>query len=106
MKTACQLATPTQSNRLYLTLPLESIGSPAGPVDILVRTASWGGGGDILLSNDDLPNTGVITLATIQGTRPGDLDFDGDVDGHDLALLIQNPTIVDPGRFAEDFGFN
>ena len=45
MKTVYQFATPTQSNRLYLTLPLESIGSPAGPVDILVRTASWGGGG-------------------------------------------------------------
>ena len=105
-KTVCQFATPTQSNRLFLTLPLESIGSPAGSVDILVRTASWSGGGGILLSNDDLPNSGVITLATATGGRPGDLDFDGDVDGGDLALLVQNPTLVNLSRFAEDFGFN
>jgi hypothetical protein len=85
---------------------LESIGSPAGSVDILVRTASWSGGGGILLSNDDLPNSGVITLATATGGRPGDLDFDGDVDGGDLALLVQNPTLVNLSRFAEDFGFN
>ena len=56
--TATQLATPTLANRLYLTLPLESIGSPTGPVNILVRTASWAGAGSsLLLSNDDLPRT-------------------------------------------------
>jgi hypothetical protein len=99
-----QFATPTQANRLYLTLPLESIGSPAGLVDILVRTASWGGGSGILLPNDDLPNSGVVILATIPGACPGDLDPDGDVDGRDLVVLANNPTIMVLGDFVMDFG--
>jgi hypothetical protein len=81
VQTAYQFATPTQANRLYLTLPLECIASPSGPVDILVKSASWGGGGEILLSNDDLPNSGVVTVATVPNALVGDLDGDGDVDG-------------------------
>ena len=102
VKTVHQFATPSQSNRLYLTLPLESIGSPTGSVDILVRTASWGGGSGILLPNDDLPSSEVVTLATV----PGDLDADSDVDYRDLALFASNPTIMTLGKFSEDFGFN
>lgn len=94
-----QFATPTQANRLYLTLPLESIGSPAGLVDILVRTASWGGGGSgVLLPNDDLPNNGVVTLATLPNIYLGDLD------GRDLGILIGNPGIIGLGDFTLDFG--
>ena len=73
-------------------------------MNILVRTASWGGGGGILLSNDDLPNSGVVTLATIPGACPGDLDPDGDVDGSDLAVLAINPALMALGNFAMDFG--
>ncbi len=104
LQSVLQFATPTQANRLYLTLPLESIGSPAGLVDILVHTASWGGGSGILLPNDDLPNSGVVTLTTIPGACPGDLDPDGDVDGRDLAVLANTPTIMILGDFVIDFG--
>jgi hypothetical protein len=104
VQTACQFATPTQAKCLYLSLPLESIGFPTGPMDILIKSASWGGGGDILLSNDDLPNSGVITLATVPGVLAGDLDFDGDVDGRDLAILAGNPALIGLGDFAVDFG--
>lgn len=104
VQTVFQLATPTLSNRLYMTLPIESIGSPVGPVDILVRTASWGGGGSIFLPNDDLPNSGVVTLVTIPGDCPGDLDPDGDVDGRDLVQLAGAPASIDLAGFAMDFG--
>jgi len=104
VQTAYQFATPTQANRLYLTLPLESIGFPTGPVDILIKSASWGDGGGILLPNDDLPNSGVITLATIPDVLAGDLDFDGDVDGRDLAILVNNPALIGLDDFALDFG--
>lgn len=87
-----------------MTLPIESIGSPVGPVDILVRTASWGGGGSIFLPNDDLPNSGVVTLVTIPGDCPGDLDPDGDVDGRDLVQLAGAPASIDLAGFAMDFG--
>jgi hypothetical protein len=63
VKTVCQLTTLTQANHLFLILPLESFGTPAGLVDTLRRTDCWDGGGGILLSNDDLPNSGVITVA-------------------------------------------
>jgi hypothetical protein len=103
LQTVHQFTTPTHANRLYLTLPLESIGLPAGPVDILVRTASWGGGGGILIPNDDLPNSGVMTLATIPGACPWGLDPDGDADGSDLAALANNPAIKALGDFVTDF---
>jgi hypothetical protein len=103
--TVTQLATPTLGNRLYLTLPLESIGSPIDPVNILVRTASWAGGGSgLLLSSDDLPDSGVVTVATIPGMLAGDLDGDGDVDGRDLALLISAPGQMGLADFSRDFG--
>jgi hypothetical protein len=103
--TVHQFATPTQANRLYLTAPLERLGLPNAPVDILVRTASWGGGGSgVLLPNDYLPNNGVVTLATLPSTYLGDLDADGDVDGRDLGLLISIPGIIGLGDFALDFG--
>ncbi len=103
--TVHQLATPTQANRLYLALPLESIGLPVGPVDILVRTASWAGpGSSILLPNDDLPDAGVVTLMTIPGGYPGDLDADGDVDGIDLVMFVNNPAQMVLGDFVMDFG--
>ena len=103
--TATQLSTPTLANRLYLTLPLESIGSPAGPVNILVRTASWAGGGSsLLLANDDLPDSGVVTLATVPGGYAGDLDADGDVDGIDLAMLVNTPVQMALVDFLMDFG--
>jgi hypothetical protein len=35
---------------------------------------------------------------------PGDLDYDGDVDGRDLVLLAADPSVMDLGVFAEDFG--
>ncbi len=79
-----QLATITQANKLYVTIPLECIGNPAGPVDFLVQTASWGGG-PILIANDDLPNHGVLTLHVM--TLPADFDRDVDVDGADLAAF-------------------
>ena len=101
---ATTLATPTQANRLYLTLPLESIGSPIGPVNILVRTASWGGGGSILLPNDELPDSGVVTVATVPGVFAGDIDGDGDVDGRDLAILAGNQALIGLTAFALDFG--
>ena len=49
-----------------------------------------GGGGHILLPNDDLPNHGYITMNT--NLCEGDFDHDGDLDGLDLAV------------FATDFG--
>jgi hypothetical protein len=68
------------ANRLYLTLPLDSIGSPAKAVEILVLTGSWGGGGGILLPNDDLPNSGLVLLSTIP-VPPTDLRSAGNLDG-------------------------
>ena len=71
--TVTQLATPTQADRLYLTLPLDLLGSPGTAVDILIRTASWGGGGSgILLPNDDLPNTTVVNFPVQPDLIPGD----------------------------------
>lgn len=86
-----QLTTITLANRIYVTLPFECIGNPAGQVNMLVQTASWGGG-PILLPNDDLPNHGVITMSA--AILSGDFDQDGDVDGVDLA------------RFAATFGLS
>lgn len=80
-----QLTTITLANRLYTTIPFDCIGNPQGPVDILVETASWGGG-PILLPNDDVPDSGVITLNTVN--LPGDYDHDGDIDGKDLAQFL------------------
>ena len=84
-----QLTTITLANRIYVTLPFECIGNPAGQVDMLVQTASWGGG-PILLPNDDLPNHGYITMSA--NLCEGNFDHDGDLDGSDLAV------------FAADFG--
>ena len=98
-------ATPTQANRFYLTLPLECIGMPEGPVDVMIRTASWGGGGSwILLANDDLPNGGVFTVPVSSEGLVGDLDVDGDVDGKDLAMLAADPTQMGMGTFVPNFG--
>ena len=52
-----------------------------------MQTASWGRR-RILLPNDDLPNSGKVTLATLPGGRRGDMDADGDVDGSDLADFV------------------
>lgn len=104
-RTVNQFATPSLANRLYLTLPLENIGSPTAPVDVIVRTASWGGGGSwILLPNDDLPDSGVVTLNTLPFGLLGDLDSDGDVDGRDLTILAGNPALVGLFDFAAGFG--
>ena len=55
-----QLTTVTLANRLYVTLPIDCIGNPAGGVDLMLQTASWAG--SILPPYDDLPNNGVVTL--------------------------------------------
>ena len=84
MEVKNQLTTVTMANRLYVTLPFECIGNPTGQVDMLVETASWGGG-QILLPNDNLPDMGVITLPA--ALLSGDLDGDNDVDGYDLSAF-------------------
>jgi hypothetical protein len=103
--TVTQLATPTQADRLYLTLPLDLLGSPGTAVDILIRTASWGGGGSgILLPNDDLPNTTVVNFPVQPDLIPGDFNGDNAVDGRDLAVWIQNPGIMALVDLAASFG--
>lgn len=99
-----QLVTPTQANRLYATIPLESIGNPDGPVNVLARTASWAG--VILLSSDEIPNSGVISLPT--ALYPGGTDGDGDVDGLDLARFAAQvaggTNTITPAQFVVDYG--
>ncbi len=101
-----QLTAITLANRLYVTIPFDCIGSPAATrVDMILETASWGGG-PILLENDDIPNHGVITVPTTR--LAGDFDGDGDVDGCDLAeftmQLIQQTNMIPPATFAVTFG--
>ncbi len=101
-----QLTTVTLANRIYVTVPFECIGSPTGKVNILVHTASWGGG-PILLPNDDLPNHGVITLSTT--ICHSDFNNDGDVDGSDLAVFATDfgqTDYVTPPPYEGDFGGN
>jgi len=96
-----QLTTITLANRIYVTIPFECIGNPAGQVNMLLETASWGGG-PILLPNDDVPDHGVITLSTI--ILSGDFDQDGDVDGSDLAIFAAGGNGITLENFAAEFG--
>ncbi len=84
-----QLTAVTLADRIYITVPLESLGNPTGEAKLFVQTASWGGG-PILLPNDDLPNNGLIRVNL--SFCLGDFDNDQDVDGVDLST------------FAADFG--
>lgn len=95
-----QLTTVTLANRLYVTIPLDCIGKPAGAVNLMLQTAAWAG--SILIPYDDLPNHGVVALPSRLYT--GDLDGDGDVDGADLAAFIANPAGIAPADFAANFG--
>ncbi len=102
-----QLTTITLANRLYITIPLDCIGSPGGTaVNMFLETASWGSE-TILLENDNIPDQGVITTPTTG--LAGDLNGDGDVDSHDLAFYAQhlvNGTmdIISIETFASNFG--
>ena len=80
-----QLTTVTMANRLYVTLPFECIGNPTGQVDILMENSKLGWRGRVLLSNDNLPDMGVITLPA--ALLSGDFDGDSDVDGYDLSAF-------------------
>ena len=95
-----QLTTVTLANRLYVTLPLDCIGNPAGGVNLMLQTAAWSGA--ILIPYDDLPNHGVVTLPS--RLCRGDFNHDGDVDGADLAAYIANPGTLAPADFAAEFG--
>ena len=89
-----QLTTITLANRIYVTLPFECIGNPAGQVNMLVQTASWGGG-PILLPNDDLPNHGYITI--FAGICECDLSHDGRCDMEDWLLFGEDWGRTDCG---------
>ena len=46
----------------------------------------------------------VIQSLSLLNIYKGDFDLDGDVDGSDLAMLIDNPELVDISEFAANFG--
>lgn len=101
-----QLTTITLANQLYVTIPLDCIGNPSGTsADMFLETASWGSE-TILLENDNIPNQGVITIPTT--SLLGDLNRDGDVDGHDLVIFAQqlsnNSNDISTEAFANNFG--